>query len=118
MPTKQPTSIDLLKDLAGRTPTYAGGRKPGMVAWYYPDGARAIETNGDTLWDNGDAKDFDALWDKTAWVQLRNDATGELAPAHRLGVDGDGAALYQGVGGWSPTVSYTQFADGTWTVSQ
>lgn len=56
-------------------------------------------------------------------THYRNDATGELAPPHRLGTTEDGESIYQGVEGWTPVdsagveveVEYVD-TDGNWIV--
>lgn len=53
--------------------------------------------------------------------QVRNDSTGEVAPAHQVGTDGNGRPLYSHVEGWTAIDSSGIHAaiecdaDGNWT---
>ena len=52
-------------------------------------------------------------------IELRNTATGEIAPAHRIGETEDGRALIQFVEGWEPVaggeaVALESDQDGNW----
>ncbi len=47
-------------------------------------------------------------------MSYRNLATGETAPAHRIGETEDGRELFQAVEGWEPEFEYECDQDGNW----
>jgi hypothetical protein len=48
----------------------------------------------------------------------RNTATGEEAPAHRIGTNDEGQVIFQYVEGWEPTFDHDTDEDGNWVATE